>query len=906
MVGASVRAEWPVLLLIWLVLAVIGAAAVAGPRLLTRAESASLDRAIDQATPAARRMSIQVIDGFPAGDLADPFAEPRARVDAVAARIDDAVLARYGAPRLVADTNRFEIVGIGVTDAAIVGSADEIPPPPLPTYLTFRVHPDLADHSALVAGRDPEPTVRRVGDLEVFEFALSPESADQLGWAIGDRLLLGPDTADLVTRQFNIGLPRPFVAELVGLRALEPPEDPFWAGDQRLHRPTVVDTNAGANIFAFGIAVPVQMPTRPFLLGGSGAFAIEQRRDLEHGAIDLANVEPTLDGLTALSAAFAEQPTLARPGVVAPLGPVLAVELDQQRVARATLLLAAVGVFGVALAALVQLVVVSFARRRPWLTVARARGASRCHVIVGAAVEMGVAAATAVTAGGLASALMVGGATSSMEVALVAGVWLGAVAASSSVAAAEVLRPVTVALGSPNRPALARWGRIAGMMLVAVAAASFVTFRRRGVEAGSGGPDLLTVALPVLVALALVWLTRWVLPAIVRRVARRGLGLAPGRLVGLRRVADAPAATTAIVTVLVLSLTVAGLGMAIDRSIDEGAVDASWLAVGSPYRIVTRAESVAAAIGQIEGATVAASGSTRINVAIRADAANVQFATVDVAAITALTAGTVADPRYPSAMTALDADGRVPVVASERISGVRVRPGDLIDGAGSRTDQTFVVVETRSEAFGRRNDWLIADRGVTAQATGTTAAFNALAIDVPDIAVPELRAIADASGETLVTRSGALDEQRSDPLARAVRSGYLAASLLAVLLALVALVAIAVVTARQRRREVVILALLGADDLEVGRAVAAELVPAAIAGVVGGSLVGSFVVLAFDGRYDLSAFAGGSSVAIRPAPVAVVAVAALLMLVCVVLIVALVRRIVRAPVGEILRIEGAA
>jgi putative ABC transport system permease protein len=129
---------------------------------------------------------------------------------------------------------------------------------------------------------------------------------------------------------------------------------------------------------------------------------------------------------------------------------------------------------------------------------------------------------------------------------------------------------------------------------------------------------------------------------------------------------------------------------------------------------------------------------------------------------------------------------------------------------------------------------------------------------------------------------------------------------LAVVLALAALVAIAVVTARQRRREVAILALLGADPRELGRAVVAELVPAAIAGVVGGSAVGWLVVLLFDGRYDLSAFAGGSDVAIRHAPVAALAVAAVVAIACVVLIVTLVRWIVSAPVGEILRIEGAA
>jgi putative ABC transport system permease protein len=139
-----------------------------------------------------------------------------------------------------------------------------------------------------------------------------------------------------------------------------------------------------------------------------------------------------------------------------------------------------------------------------------------------------------------------------------------------------------------------------------------------------------------------------------------------------------------------------------------------------------------------------------------------------------------------------------------------------------------------------------------------------------------------------------------------VRAGYLVAALLAVVLALLALVAIAVVTARQRRREVAILGLLGSDRREITRAVASELVPAALAGVVAGSIVGWLVVRTFDGRYDLSSFAGGSPVSIGPDLVGASAVGATVALAAVAVILVLVRRIVHAPVGEILRADGAA
>ena len=767
------------------------------------------------------------------------------------------------------------------------------------------MHPELDEHSRLVEGRDPAPTDDRLGGYAVFEFVLTARSADELGLEIGDRILLGPDPTDLVTRQFNGGLPAPFVARLVGLRELADEDDPYWSGDVRLHRPTVADTNLGANVFAFAMVTPAQMPTRPGRVGGVGPFALEQRRDLIPGSVELGTVDETLDGLVALSTAFAEQPTLTRPGVHAGLAPVLAVEVAQQESAEGALVLASVGVLGVVVAALGQLLVVSFARRRGWLTVARARGASRRQVVVGSTVEMAVVAGFAIAVGAAAALLVVRSGGSATEWWLAGGLWVGAMVVAGAIAASEGFRPVTVSARPTPHPGLGRWGRIGGTVLVVLAGAALVTFRRRGIESGRD-VDLLVVAVPVLVPLATVWLTRWVLPAVTRRVGRRGLAMSPGRLVGLRRVADAPEATTGVVTVLVLALTVAALGLGVDRSIDEGAVDASWVVAGAPYRMSTREESVAARVDSIPGALVAASGGTRINVERRDTTYNVQLTTIDVDAIDEMTGGTAADPRLPAELAEFDSEGRVRVIASERMSGERIRAGDVLTGVGSRQAETYLVVETRPEAFGRRNDWILADRSVVAEARGGEPTFDTLAIDVPDAGVQELRSIAVDAEEELVERTAVLELQRTDPLGRAVRDGYLLASALAIGLALLALVSIAIVTSRQRRREVAILALLGADRREVGRAVAAELVPAALTGVVSGTLVGWLVVRLFDGRFDLSPFAGGSPVAIRPAATAAVLVAIALGVVCVVLIVGLVRRIVGAPVGEILRIDGAA
>jgi putative ABC transport system permease protein len=904
--GSGRRSERPVHLLLGAVLLAIGVAAVAGPRLLRDAEASSLEQAIEGAQPAARRLSIQIIDQFAATDPADPLGEARIRTDEVAEAIPAGAADRFGPARLVVDTNRFQVDGERVVDDGAGGLA-EPQPPALPTFLTFRVHPDLADHSTLVDGRDPAPTDETVGGLSVFEFAVSPETAGELGWEIGDRVLLGTDATDLVTRSIRGSLPDEFVAELVGVRELTPDTDPYWSGDPRLHRPTIADTNAGANVFAFASVAAGQLPGRPFVVDGGSPFAVELRSDLADGAITLDNVDRSLEALTALDASFADQPTLSRPGVFTALDPVLANEVAQQRSARTTLALAATGVIGVVLAALGQLLVVSFARRRAWLTVARARGATRSQVVAGATVEMGAVAAIALVVGGLTGHLAAGGPVVVPAAPLLLGVvWCGAVLTAGVVAWSEGMRPVTVSARPSAHPGLGRWARIGGLLLVVIAAASLVTFRRRGLASGGDDLDLLVVAVPVLVPLALVHVSRWVLPAVLRRVSRRGLALGPGRLVGMRRIVDAPDASRGVVTILVLALTVAALGLGVSRSVSAGAVDASWVAAGAPFRVDTRDDALAEAVAALPGAVVATSGSTRVNLGHGDESFGVQLTVIDVDAISRLTSGTAADAGYPAALAAVDADGRVPVVAAERMSGERIRVGDVFTGVGDRSDETYVVVETRPSALGRRNDWVIADRAVVAEVAGRTPGFNELAIGVDRSAESQLRELVAASGETLVVRTELLDEQRDDPLARAVRTGYLLAAAGAVVLGLLSLVAIGVVTARQRRREVAILGLLGAGPREISRAVASELVPSALSGVVAGTAIGWFVVRMFDGRYDLSAFAAGNAVAVRPALVASLVVAAVVALAAALLVGTLVRRIVTAPVGEILRIDGAA
>lgn len=916
LVGMGRRSEIGVWAIVVVLLGVVIFGAVAAPRLLREAESASLDAAIDGAPTGGRQLVVRLLDDYPPGTVDDPLELQERRLSDISDEIPAVVRDRFVDARFVADTARFAVALEGIAPPA----ADTEPStggrePLLPTFLTFRVHPELGEHSELVAGRRAAATERTIDEMRVLEFELTPEAADELGWEVGEAVLLTVDPSDLVTRSFNRGLPADFVAELVGLRELDDVDDRYWFGDPRLHRPTVADTGVGANVFAYATVHPEQLPTRPFLVDERSPFALEQRRDLDPASVTLERVDEVLDGVLALEASFASQPTLTRPGVVTGLRPVLETEIGQRDAARSTLVLAAAGVLGVVLTTLGQLLVAAAGRRRGWLTVARARGASRPQVVVAAMSEMAVLATLALAVGGAAAWLIAPDVSSDLEGPLVLATWVGAVLCAGAIAWSEGMRPVTVS-GRPNaHPGLGRWGRIAGVVLVAVAAGAVVTFRRRGVDlaigsgdgvAGDSGIDPLVVLLPVLVPLAIVFLTKRAIPWVLGRVATRGLRLGPGRLVGLRRVASSPDATIGIVTVIVLALTVAALGIGVDRALEGGAVDASWTAVGAPYRVDTRLPEVRDRIAALPDVTVAATGSTRVNVERAGDSYGTNLLTVDVGALTAITAGTAADEGLPAELATLRLDGSIPVVASSRVNGRLVRVGDRFEGIGTRSAQVFHVIDVEREVFGRDTDFLVADRGVIAGVADFEPGFNSLAIDAPPAARAEIERIAATEGEVVQARADVLDVQLDDPLSRAVRRGFLLAAGFALLLSLVALTAVAVVTARQRQREVAILGLLGASGRETANAVIAELAPAALTGTLVGTVVGWFVARSYDGRFDLSAFAAGTPVSITVDPVGLLVAAGAVAVASIVVIAVLVRRIVTVKATDILRIDGAA
>lgn len=894
LLGVGRRSERAVAVAVGVMLLAVAAVVTAAPRALQRAETSSLDRAIADAPEVQRRLAVRAVEVFGRGRVADPVAAYRELLDEAAELVPDVVADRYGPARILIDSNRFTVATVN----------DVVPASP--TFLNFRVQPDLDAHSRIVEGRAAQPVPEPDDDRGVIEFELSTVAADVMGFGVGDTFVLGVDTNDAVTRRYAGGFPPSFVGRLVGLRDLDEASDPFWFGDSRLHRPTVADTGVGANFFVHASIPADALPTRPFMVDGRSPFFVEQRRDLIPSSIDLANADEVLDGLVELDAAAGTLPAAGRPGIVAGLRRVLDGEQEQRQVARSTLALAGVGVLGVAFATLAQSLQVAFARRRGWLSVARARGASDRQVVLATMSEVAVVSLVVIVVGTVAARAALGGSGSDVERRLLVGLWIGSVATAGLLATAEVRRPIDASGRAGAVARLGTWGRAAGAGLVAIAAGALVTFLRRGLDAGANEADGLVVLVPVLVPLAFVFLTRWVLPLVLGTATRIGMRFGPGRLIGLRRATADPGAGAGLIAVLTLALTVAGLGLGINRSLERGIVDASWSEVGAPFRIESSDPDVQSAVAGIPGIEVAEYGDNNFRLDRDGSTFAIRLINIETAAIDALVGGTAADENVPEELRVLDAAGRVPVIASRRIGGAPVRPGDTFAGTGSLERVEFVVEQTRTEAFGREGDWIVADRAVYELAAERTAPTTTLLFDLPPDGRTAIDALVVANDLELEDRGAVEAQQRDDPLVLAVRWGYLAAGAVAILLALMAVVGLAVVTARQRRREISVLGLLGAGRREIGRAVRSELVPPVVAGVVLGTALGWLMVTAFDGRFDLSSFAAGTPVALRPDLAFQLVGGAITAGAAIAIVAVLVRRIVSVRVNEVLRVDGAA
>ena len=530
------RADALVLACIALLVGGVAAGIVAAERAVGGAERDSLELALTNAPAESTRLVVEVADVFTPSGPTDPLVVPRRMIETAGSNIDPLVSAVYADPRLTIDAPR-------LTVRTVDGE-----PTASPTTVVLRVQEGLESHSSPFAGAEPTRT-DPVDGVSIVEVSLSTGAAEELGWRVGSELLVTATTDDPLFRGFD-SLPDPLVIRVASLLELDDPTDPFWFGDDRLHRVIVDDTGVGADLTVHAAVPEAQLSTVLAALGGQAALRVEERRDLEPARIDMSNVEAVERAVRTTEASTTPTAAFGSPAVRLGLGGVLEAETARRGTARDAVRVAAVGVIAAAVLSFVQLQRAAADRRRPWWGQVRARGAAQSAMVAGSVTASSAAIAAGALFGASIGRAAIGGVSSS----------IGSVAAFVAllVVADLVLQAgdARIALGRFETAGPARWRRAGATVLVVVAGASVVALRRQGISAGAGN-DLLVVLPLALVPVAVAILAVAVLARPRRGRAIGGLDLGVGRVVGLRRAADMGGAGSLVVSVAVAACVAA-------------------------------------------------------------------------------------------------------------------------------------------------------------------------------------------------------------------------------------------------------------------------------------------------------------------------------------------------------------
>lgn len=876
------RVQWPLLALVTAVVALVALVVAVLPRHLEQAGRDALTRTLAAAPASARGVVGTSVEVLPA-----PGGDAMAGLRRVAATAQEslppALASRLGPPASLVDSIRYALVPLAGAD-----------PLPLPTYLTLRAHDGIEEHLSLVAGRMPQPVTEtrplggdtRGRSATVVEVLLTPRTAEEVGIAVGDEILGHPDAGDALVRRRSFAGHLPLVVRVVGLAELSDPDDDFWFGDARLHRPARQDTGAGADLFPFAILTPESLRSLPDV-------AARQQLRLESRAVlattDLApdDVRELRDVVRRLEAgAAADTAVTWRSG----LGALLDGHLAAVAGARAASLLALAGVLAVAVIVVALVGILLAVRRRDATALVRGRGAGAGQLLSAQAVEAVLLTVPAGALAVVAARTLVPGATGRDGAVLAGAVALLAAVALVGAALPDARRPLRslVDRDTDRHPGTSLRRRTLEAAAVVVTVIALVALRRRGVAIGdAAGLDPLLLLAPLLLASAVALITVRLHRAPLRAAghgARRGRGAAA--LLGFAR-AGRTDRTGAPLAVLLVATTVSVVALSLDTSVRDGQVRSSWNAVGAPYRIDAPAgETLPPALlerlpadlerARSASATVLVSDSPGVS-------SRVELVMMELDRYARLTAGTPAHLDLPPELLAAPspatggAGPAVPGVASASTAGTAVAVGDTVPVlVGTRTvDVRIVAVRPRITALAAGDDAVVVlvpldhveavlDRPVPAARLHLGSAGSGAA---------DLAALAGGVGGTLLDRAAILAESRGSPLTAVVLLTLRVAAGLALAMAALALWISLAVSGRQRARDLALLLMLGGTRRQAAVAGLTEVLPAVLlAAAVGGGL-GAVTVVLLRRPLDLGAFTGDATAALAVPGPTVLAVA---------------------------------
>ena len=829
-----------------LLVLVTALAASLTPRVLARLSDDAVRAEVNSAPAVAR--SIQLIEEQTLGPGSD--ADPLRDVVAAGVALDTTVPASIR--RLVA-----------TSDVIVQTSRFKISRPTTdPSFVRFRIQQGVASHLAWVAGRPPTPTVTTrddvgpelVSGVPVYEAGISTRTAKAFGAAVGDTLPLTGDPSDPLLGRG--GRPLYAFALVTGIYELTDPGSDYWLGDELLDHP-VIRSVAQDVLFldadlllADGTNARLAVETESF----GHVLRYTWRRLVDTSRIDARDVPLLVVDARRLTVAYPsanvtrQGDTALRTGLL----PLLLGFETRWTAAESIIAVTAVGPGVLALATLALVAALGARRRRATLGVARSRGASGAQVLVAAALEGVALGLPAAAMAVVAAILAVPGAEQPASVGAGVAVMAAAIAVVLWTAA-----PVARAQGTEPRAGArvvtrggARRVVLEALVVVGAGGAAWL-LRERGVRptgatGEAAGFDPLLAAVPVLAGIAAGLIALRIYPWPLRLAAaigRRGRGLVT--MLAARRATDGGTAAIVLLVLLATATVGAFAGATLD-GLDRGAEAAAWQAVGGGYRLVVPNTPIP---DDLDAATLpgveAAAGEFQATFPIGLNGPRALFDAVEAGALERVLAGSPAAPAFPDGFTT-PGTGPIPAIVSTSLVGIPrgVNLGDTftVSVEGFNLQYRAVAARTSFPGIASGLDFVVVPREwFKAQAPEARISPVEVVVRAPAGAAAVLREAAAKREPAVVVTSQAEDAaaRRGSPVTGAVRSVIVAATLLAILYAVLAAAAGLALAGVARGEETAQLRTLGLTARQGYALAVAEHGPAAMAALVAGAVLGT-------------------------------------------------------------------
>jgi putative ABC transport system permease protein len=727
-----------------------------------------------------------------------------------------------------------------------------------PPQLEVLYRDALAHYARHLTGRLPTASHAARGQV-FFQVAVTAATARRFGLTVGSRVGIDP----------NLTL------EVTGIFQPARPGSAFWTVDPAAVAPTSNEVDKGPAYWTGAVFV------------GPAELALLQAHT-NVSAIELSFGFPmSLHGLTAAQSGRLRSqlsgPGLQNLGEVSVTPPVQVVlsasvagflgTFARERAAVSGVLdllvvsLAAIGIVVVLLGALLLA-----EQRRGEFELLRARGAARRQL---AGLALRAAALVAVPAAVVAAAAAVAltrGADGSLAW------WLGGLTLAAGLVSLPLLTVVRLPRARRSRAAGARTIRrrsaarrlVIEGALVAGAAGGLVVARQQGVA----GPDPLTSAAPVLVAIPAGVLAVRLYPVLARGLLRAA-GLRRGAVAYL---GFARAARTTMISVLpafalVLVLAVISFGGMVRAAVTRGEVAASWQQLGADAVINTQnvqpplSPADERALAAVPGVRHAAALS--LTLASQSDGTLVSVVVVQprqYAAVMAATPG----PAFPAGALAGRAGGRVPAVATPAAASalgqpdVRLTVGTLGRSVNIRVVRTAAAGPAVTAASG--SSLLILPQWAL---HGIAPAPSLVLLAGPGLDGPRLRAVAGkvVPGSVIMLRASALAALAQAPLPHGVYVAYAVGALAAVGFGVLALLIWLLLSAAPREAALARLAAMGLSARQGSWLVLAEALPEILVAAAAGTACAWALVALVGPDLSLAGFTGsGAGVPIQAQP----------------------------------------